>query len=130
MLWENGGRVTIRDNIWYSHYEQKGGNSIEFVRKFYNLSYQDAVQMLLDERIESLSVTVEQKKEKKPFELPPRNDTMRQVFAYLLNSRFLDRDVVKHFVHEGLIYESKETHKEKEIHNCVFFGVDKDGIYI
>lgn len=128
MLWENGGRVTIRDNIWYSHYEQEGGNSIEFVRKYYNLSYQDAVQMLLDERIEPLSVTVKQQKQKKPFELPSRNDTMRQVFAYLLNSRFLDRDVVKHFVHEGLIYESKEMHKGKEIHNCVFLGIDKDGI--
>lgn len=128
MLWENGGRVTIRDNIWYSHYEQKGGNSIEFVRKYYNLSYQDAVQMLLDERIEPLSVTVKQQKAKKPFEIPPRNETMRQVFAYLLNSRYLDRDVVKHFVHEGLIYESKEIYKEKEIYNCIFLGVDKDGI--
>lgn len=24
MLWEAGGRVTIRDNIWYSQYEQEG----------------------------------------------------------------------------------------------------------
>lgn len=31
MLWENGGRVTIRENIWYSHYEQTGGNAIQFV---------------------------------------------------------------------------------------------------
>lgn len=122
MLWESGGRVTIRENMWYSHYEQTGGNSIDFVRKFYNLSYQDAVQLLLDERIEPLSVEMKQKKEKKPFELPERNGDMRQVFAYLLNSRFIDRDVVKYFVHEGLIYESKEHH------NCVFVGIDENGV--
>lgn len=51
MLWEAGGRVTIRDNIWYSQYEQKGGNAVQFVEKYYNKSYQDAVQMLLDEHM-------------------------------------------------------------------------------
>jgi len=122
MLWEAGGRVTIRDNIWYSQYEQKGGNAVQFVEKYYNKSYQDAVQMLLDEHIEPISVDIQKKQnEKKPFKLPAPNKSMKQIFAYLLKARFLDRDVVKYFVDKGLIYESAKYH------NCVFVGVDKNG---
>lgn len=123
MLWEAGGRVTIRDNIWYSQYEQEGGNAVQFVEKYYNKSYQDAVQMLLDEHIEPISVDIQkkQKEEKKPFELPAQNKSMKQIFAYLLKARFLDRDVVKYFVDKGLIYESAKYH------NCVFVGIDKNG---
>ena len=121
--------MTIRDNIWYSQYEQKGGNAVQFVQKYYNKSYQDAVQMLLEEHIEPISIDIQkkQKEEKKPFELPAPNKSMKQIFAYLLKARFLDRDVVKYFVNQGLIYESKEIIEGKEIHNCVFVGVDKNG---
>lgn len=123
MLWENGGRVTIRENMWYSHYEQTGGNAIQFIQRFYSKSYQDAVQILLDEKIEPLSIELKkQKKEKKHFELPKANNDMRQVFAYLLKSRFIDRDIVEYFAHEKLLYESEEYH------NCVFVGIDKNGI--
>ncbi len=121
MLWKAGGRVTIRDNMWYSHYEHKGGNTIDFVRKFYNLSYQDAIQMILDERIEPLQVT-KQQKEKKPFQLPEKNENMRQVFAYLLRTRFIARSIIEYFAHEDLLYESKEYH------NCVFVGRDSNGV--
>lgn len=122
MLWEAGGRVTIRDNIWFSQYEQKGGNAVQFVQKYYNKSYQDAVQMLLDEHIEPISVEMQKKQNKKrPFELPAPNKSMKQIFAYLLKARFLDRDVVKYFVDKGLIYESAKYH------NCVFVGIDKNG---
>lgn len=122
MLWEAGGRVTIRDNIWFSQYEQKGGNAVQFVEKYYNKSYQDAVQLLLDEHIEPISVEMQKKQNiKKPFELPAPNKSMKQIFAYLLKARFLDRDVVKYFVDKGLIYESAKYH------NCVFVGIDKNG---
>ena len=121
MLWEDGGRVTIRGNLWYSQYEQVGGNAVQFVQKFYNKSYTDAVQMLLDEKIESLRIKQRVQKEKH-FELPKANKDMRQVFAYLLKSRFIDRDVIKYFAHEKLLYESEEHH------NCVFVGVDENGV--
>lgn len=121
MLWEDGGRVTIRGNLWYSQYEQVGGNAVQFVQKFYNKSYPDAVQMLLDKKIEPLRVDLMEQKDKY-FELPKPNKDMRQVFAYLLKSRFIDRDVIKYFAHEKLLYESEEHH------NCVFVGVDDNGV--
>lgn len=121
MLWEDGGRVTIRGNLWFSQYEQIGGNAVQFVQKFYNKSYTDAVQMLLDERIEPIRVESREQKEKH-FKLPKPNKDMRQVFAYLLKSRFIDRDVIKYFAHEKLLYESADHH------NCVFVGVDDNGV--
>lgn len=91
MLWESGGRVTIRDNIWYSQYEQKGGNAVQFVQKYYNKSYQDAVQMLLDEHIEPISIDIQkkQKEEKKPFELPAPNKSMKQILLICSKQDFL-----------------------------------------
>lgn len=75
MLWEAGGRVTIRDNIWFSQYEQKDGNAVQFVEKYYNKSYQDAVKMLLDEHI-GVDMQKNQNK-KKPFEPPATNKSMK-----------------------------------------------------
>lgn len=47
---------------------------------------------------------------------------MRQVFTYLLKSRFIVRDVIKYFALGKLLYKS-EVH-----HSCVFVGVDENGV--
>lgn len=60
-------------------------------------------------------------KEIKPFELPPKNDNMRRVYAYLIKHRGIDSEVLSAFVKAGMIYESAEYH------NAVFVGFDKNG---
>ena len=45
------------------------------------------------------------KKPPKPFTLPPKNDNMRRVYAYLISHRGIDRDVLYTFAHKGMIYE-------------------------
>ena len=69
------------------------------------------------------------KKEKKEISLPPRNNTMRRVYAYLLQQRHISRNVLNAFVHAGLIYESRERPKgsDREYHNAVFVGKDEHG---
>ena len=52
-----------------------------------------------------LSAPIE-KKEQVPFALPPKNENMRRVYAYLLSRRGVDQDVVSAFAHKGMIYES------------------------
>ena len=47
---------------------------------------------------------------------------MRRVYAYLINRRGIDRDVLHSFAHKGMIYESADYH------NAVFVGFDKNGI--
>ena len=124
--------VTVRGNEWYDHAVKQGGGPISFVQQFYNLSYPEAVTRLLDGE-QGCIYTAAPKQEEKPkeeFALPPANRDMRRVYAYLLNRRFLDRDVVSAFVRAGLLYESCEISKDKtrEYHNAVFVGKDENGV--
>ena len=121
--WLDGSqKVTIRGNLWFHQYEQVGGDSIDFVRKFYHKSYPEAMKYLLGQSGGMLSVMPPARKVMPKFELPPANDNMRRVFAYLLNRRGIDKDVLYAFVHKKMIYESAQYH------NVVFRGFDKDGI--
>ena len=120
--WMDGGqKVTIRGNLWYHQYEQVGGDAVDFVRRFYNKSYPEAMEYLLGGSGGTLAVSPSVQKEEKPFVLPPKNDNMRRVFAYLLNRRGIDREVLYAFVHKGMIYESADYH------NAVFIGFDSNG---
>lgn len=120
--WLDGSqKVTIRGHLWYHQYEQKGGDAIDFVRRFYNKDYVEAVEMLLnncDGQIVNLQTT---EREQKPFILPPRNDRMSRVFSYLLLTRGIDKDVLYEFVRRKMIYESSD------FHNAVFVGYDSSG---
>ena len=85
--WKDGSqKVTIRGNLWFHQYDQQGGDAIDFVRRFYNKDYPEAVSYLLGGCNGTLSVSPPiERKLPKPFELPPRNENMRRVYAYLLS---------------------------------------------
>ena len=124
--WRDGAqKVTIRGNVWFHQYERVGGDAIDFVRRFYGMDYPQAVELLLDghagfER-PTQHAAIQQKPTKK-FLLPKRNNTMHRVYAYLLQQRGIDREVLNAFVREKMIYESAGHH------NVVFVGYDQDGI--
>ena len=121
--WRDGSnKVTIRGNLWYHQYEEVGGDAIDFVRRFYNKDYPEAMEYLLNGYGGTLTAAPPVKKETKEFELPKRNDNMRRVYAYLLHHRGLNRDVVYAFAHKQMIYESLPHH------NAVFVGYDNEGV--
>lgn len=122
--WRDGSqKVTVRGNLWFHQYDREGGDAIDFVRRFYNKTYPEAMEYLLGGCGGMLTVSPPvQRKPPKPFVLPEKNENMRRVFAYLLNRRGIDRDVLYAFTHEGMIYESADYH------NAVFVGFDQDGI--
>ena len=123
--WRDGSeKVTIRGNLWFHQYEQKGGDAIDFVRKYYNKSYPEAMEYLLGGANGTLVMaeSVPRKENAEPFELPPRNDNMRRVYAYLLTKRGIDKEVLNTFARHGMIYESADYH------NAVFVGYDQDGV--
>ena len=120
--WLDGSqKVTIRGNLWYHQYEQKGGDAIDFVRRFYNKDYVGAVQFLLNQTCGNLMKSASIERKQKPFKLPERNDRMSRVFSYLLLTRGVDKEVLCEFVREKMIYESAKYH------NAVFVGYDSDG---
>ena len=119
---QNDAKVTIRGCEWYHQYEATGGRAIDFVRRFYNLDFSEAVQKLLGytaPRIESAPTI--KSKEQKAFELPTANSNMRRVFAYLIKRRHIDGDIISHFAHSNTLYEDAEHH------NAVFVGCDENG---
>lgn len=52
---------------------------------------------------------------------PERAETSRRVFAYLMKTRGIDKDIISRCMKEGLIYEEAKTH------NVVFAGFNNDG---
>lgn len=124
--WKDGSaKVTVRGNLWFHQYERVGGDAIDFVQRFYSLDYPQAVELLLDGRSgfeKPTKHTAMQQKPTKKFLLPKRNNTMHRVYAYLLQQRSIDREVLNAFVREQMIYESAEHH------NAVFVGYDQDGV--
>lgn len=124
-VWEApSGKVSINGSEWYSQYELVGGGAVNFVQKFFGLSYPDAIRSLLGNN--AGEAVIGERKEpnirpKKPFELPEKHTDMRRVYGYLMHERLIDLQVLNRFVKEGLIYEDA-TH-----HNAVFVGVDESG---
>lgn len=121
--WMDGSqKVTVRGNLWFHQYDLEGGDAIDFVQRYYNKTYPEAVEYLLGECGGALITSPPVIKESKPFKLPPKNDTMRRVYGYLINRRGIDREVLAAFIHKGMIYESADYH------NAVFVGFDRDGV--
>lgn len=120
--WLDGSqKVTIRGHLWYHQYEQKGGDAVDFVRRFYNKEYAEAVEMLLNNCTGQMITSLPIEREHKSIKLPPRNDRISRVFSYLLLTRGIDKDVIYEFVRRKMIYESADYH------NAVFVGYDSSG---
>ena len=130
---DSGGEhdsVSISGNRWYDHKNQTGGYPIKFMQEFYGLGFRQAVRELLDGETacENKAATMyenhkprENQASRPSFALPEKAGNMKRLFAYLLKTRFLSRDVVKAFVDAHLLYQ------ERKYNNIVFVGTDKDG---
>ncbi len=123
--WQRYTSVTIRDNKWFKHKTQEGGYPLKFLEEFYGYKYPDAMELLLSYANDTGSQIKEEhqeNKEVKPFKLPPNNPDMKKAYAYLLKTRYINKEVVDFFVQQGLIYE------DSKYHNAVFVGADEEGI--
>lgn len=114
MKWvHDGEQFSVRQNLWYNHYRQEGGNAIKLVQSIYGLSFSNAVLLLLGESIQTDPHHL--------FRLPPKFRNMNRVSTYLCYHRGIDRSVVSMFSYHNLIYESSDYH------NAVFVGYDRNG---
>ena len=123
-------RVTIRNNVWFDQYTQKGGDAVDFFHYFYGESEEQAAAMLLNcsisdlEKLPARSPPMSSRpkqEEPKQLENPPVHKDMRRVFAYLCQTRGIAPEVVSAFARKGLLYESADHH------NAVFVGRDEQG---
>lgn len=137
--------ISVRRNRWYDHKNMRGGYPLKFMQEFYGMNFRTAMKELLHgeepelgrkknneneknvSQSEKTSVQENQEQiscpsEKSEFILPEKDNNMKRLFGYLLKTRFLDKDVVKSFVEQKILYQ------EKEHGNVVFVGTDKDGV--
>lgn len=106
--------ITIRGCEWFDHATAQGGRAISFVKQFYGLSYPDAMSLLLGDDLDGSYPAAKEKEPEpaKPFVLPQQNKSMRRVYAYLLQKRCIDREILNAFARKKLIYESCEKSKD------------------
>ena len=123
-------RVTIRNNLWFDQYTQKGGDAVDFFHYFYGESEEQAAAMLLNCSLSDLEKLPARSpprgapttdNQEKTLEIPPTHKDMRRVFAYLCQTRGIAPEVVSAFAHACLLYESADHH------NAVFVGRDEQG---
>ena len=121
---EGGERVTIRGNLWYHQYEQKGGNAVSFVQRFMNKTYVEAMKYILGNgagEIAQKEPKQSKPKEKKEFEPPDLSAEAKRAYAYLNIRRGIPKDVLVPFFKKQLIGETLEYH------NVAFMGYDTNG---
>lgn len=105
---------------WFS--KNKGGGPIQFVMEMENKSWVDAVKTLIgktDEIRKYNPPDIIEEEIKGEFILPEKNDTFKHIFAYLINSRGIEKEIVYEFVKNHKLYENKHG-------SCVFVGYDKE----
>jgi len=122
--WKRHDSVTLNGSTWYQHSAESGGNAVSFVQKFHDLSYPEAVTLLLggERGIGFAQADPKQERIKTPFALPEANGNMRRVYAYLMKQRCIDADVISHFAKAKTLYE------DAQYHNAVFVGTDENGV--
>ena len=136
--------ISIRRNRWYDHKNMQGGYPLKFMQEFYGMNFRTAMKELLhgeepelgrkknteqekpkvseETEVNGNTAKCEDGTKKSEFKLPEKDNNMKRVFAYLLKTRFLDKDVVRSFVEQNILYQ------EKEHGNIVFVGTNKDGV--
>ena len=88
------------------------------------MTYPEAVRSLLGESAgQEIRAAGKEKPKSKPknFSPPPPHSDMRRLYAYLLNERGIDRNIIHTFTHAGLMYEDAVNH------NVCFVGKDGTG---
>lgn len=122
-MWEANHSVKIRGHVFYDHSTGDKGTAINFLCDFFHMDFPGAVYTLLgdDYAGANLDRSFVGRHERKPLILPKRNRNMQRVYAYLMQERKIDADIITFFAHNRTLYESEKTH------NCVFVGLDLMG---
>jgi hypothetical protein len=120
-------RIDPRKNRFVQNSTGIKGSIIDFVMQFENLDKAAAINKLAkyigtDVGLSSISVQPSQRSSdiSKSLVLPQKAKTMRNIFAYLINTRKIDSQIVSQWVKNGNLYQ--DTHN-----NCVFVTYGKDG---
>ena len=107
----------------------EGGSVIDFVQNFTGKSYSEIIKELsgrvnmdsqqINRTYERMDNHINNQTEVGKMELPPKASNMRRVYAYLINTRGIDPDIVQDFVDRRMLYQDDRG-------NCVFVSRDNE----
>ena len=115
--WKAHNSVTIRGNQWFRHSENVGGYPVDFVMKFYGLSFSEAVDALIHQKGDDAIINkndqndsartaadlpTPEETQAAAFILPPAAENNRIVEDYLIRERGLDQFTVSVFEKCGM----------------------------
>ncbi|MDR2532749.1 MAG: DUF3991 and toprim domain-containing protein [Oscillospiraceae bacterium] len=118
---EHDSLVVMSDRCgWFWNSKGVGGaNAFDFCQKIYGMSFPAAMATITGV---GETVTIERplfKKEEKSFALPQKaTGKFNRVFAYLNQSRCIDKGIISQLMHDNKIYQDDKN-------NAVFVGFDK-----
>lgn len=118
--------VNTQTNKWYCFSQASessgGGNPINCLTDIIGLDFKTAVEQLSGGRLvyERKQENASLQAEKKELELPPKNEDMKKVFAYLCKTRMLNPEIITELAKQGILYQDKRG-------NAVFLHKDDNG---
>lgn len=129
--WKQHDSVMIDHNLWFRHSERQRGNAIDFLIKFYNMTFPKAMEELIREKgDEKCSPSIDEKGvgsfgdctiPSSELKLPKLSESNDKSKEYLTKVRGLEESLVDHFIQDGMIAEEK-------VHpNILFFCKDTEG---
>ena len=128
---ENHDSLRIQGNKWFHNSQGKGGNSIDFLVYYYNMTPKQAIieltQSTCEYKFKEKRCGVKEKNGKESrfdFTSMVMDSEYRRVLAYLIKSRGIPSDVVMSEI------ESKHLYQEKGTANAIFAILDETGTIV
>lgn len=119
-------RIDPEKNCFFRNSNGAKGSIIDFAMEFENKDIKDVIHELSslsglpEVETEPFTLNPIKQKEDVVFTLPNRDTNIKNAYAYLINTRKIDKEIVNDFIKNKNLYQ--DEHK-----NCVFVSYNKDG---
>lgn len=125
----SGGLYIFPTNNWFRHSDGAKGFQVELVMDVLECDRENAMEFIAKNvlnGIQQLTLNSQYRRperEEKPveFKIPQHDIKPKRVYAYLIKSRGIDKDIV------GSLIQNKMIAEDSQRHNCLFFGRDENG---
>lgn len=111
--------LRIKGNMYYWNSKGTHGNSVDFLREYYNMTFQEAVEALTSHasNIGNVSVPPTTNAPQRAAQPPQRANDEKRVIAYLCKRRGLDSSIVFSLIKSGKLWQDSHG-------NCNFVIAD------
>ena len=101
--------LRIRGNMYYWNSKGTHGNSVDFLREYYNMSFKEAVEALTSHASNTGNVLIPQTTNipQRATQSPQRANDEKRVIAYLCKRRGLDSSIVFSLIKSGKLWQDE-----------------------